>query len=372
MKIWIDGYEANVAQRLGSGQVAFELLKNIEKLDKENDYTVLLPSEPRDDLPKEREGFKYQIIRPSKLWTRFALPLHLFRSSQKPDLIFSPTHYIPQFTSLKRIVTVFDTGYFHFPETLPRADLWKLKNWTKYSVKNAEHIITISEAAKKDIIKFYKIDEDKITVAYPGHSLSFKPVNDKAKVEKIKNQYKIQGNYIIYIGTIQPRKNLVRLIEAMKDIQDLKLVLVGKTKGLGRQGWKYQEILATPSKLGIENKVIFTGFVPDEELVYLLSGASAFVFPSLWEGFGIPVVDAMACGKPVIVSNVASLPEIVGDAGVLVDPNSVDSIKDGILKLVNDKALMQRLSHKSMDRAALFSWEKMARQVLDVFRQTQK
>src|SRR5688500_15531555 len=133
MKIWIDGYEANVPQRLGSSQVGFELLRNLEKLDKENDYTILLPSEPMSDLPSERENWKYKILKPKKLWTRIALPLALFTAKDKPDLFFSPTHYGPIITPrfVKKVITIFDLSYLHFPEMFTKTDLYKLTNWTK-------------------------------------------------------------------------------------------------------------------------------------------------------------------------------------------------------------------------------------------------
>ena len=358
MKIWIDGYEANVPQRLGSSQVAFELLRNLEKIDKKNDYTILLPSPPLGDLPEEREGWKYKILKPKRLWTQIALPLYLYLSRNKPNIFFSPTHYIPRFCPLgiKRICTIFDLSFVHFPEMFNAKDLWQLKNWTKFSVANADHIITISNTSKKDIIGQYAVDKEKITVAYPGFN---KEVFKKTQVKT--------GNYIIYVGTVQPRKNLIRLIEAVSRIEDLKLFIVGKTKGEGREGWMYEDILQAPKKLGIEDRVKFLGFVPTEKLPKLLSGALAFVEVSLWEGFGIPVVEAMAAGVPVIVSNASSLPEIVGKAGLLVDPYSVDQIEQAIRTVVSDKKLHQKLSRLGLEQARKFSWDKMAKALLKLY-----
>lgn len=356
MRIWIDGYEANVDQRLGSSQVAFELLRNLEKIDRENEYTILLPSPPLGDLPKERNNWNYKILKPKRLWTQVALPLALFTARQKPDLIFSPTHYIPRFSPVPRIVTIFDLSFLHFPEMFKKQDLWQLKNWTKFSAENADHIITISNFSKQDIIQKYGVNKEKITVACPGFD-----------EEVFKKTGKTQDNYIIYIGTIQPRKNLVRLIEAVSRIENLKLLIVGKTIGEGRGGWKYQEILETPKKLGVEDRVKFLGFVPTEDLPDLLSGSLAFVLPSLWEGFGIPVLEAMACGVPVIVSNVSSLPEVVGKAGLLIDPYSVDQIEQVMRTIVLDKKLRQKYSKAGLLRAQKFSWSKMAKVVLKEF-----
>ena len=370
--IWIDGYEANVGQRLGSSQVAFELIKNIEAIDRsyrENNYTVLLPSTPLPDFPQEREGFKYKILKPNKLWTRIALPFALFKTKEKPDLIFSPTHYIPRFVpkNIKKVVTIFDLSYLHYPQMFNKKDLYKLKNWSGYSIKNADHIITISQSTKKDIIKQYGREKSEVTIAYPGYnSRLMQPIKDQAKIEKFLKKYNINYSYIIFIGTVQPRKNLLKLIEAFKNIEHLKLVIVGKIKGEGRQGWMSDEILELPKKLGIEERVTFTGFVPDADLPYLINGATAFILPSLWEGFGIPVVDAMACGVPVIVSNVSSLPEVVGKAGLLVDPRSVDQIEQAIRIVSTDKKLHDKLAKMGIERAKKFSWKKMTKQVINV------
>lgn len=357
MKIWIDGYEANIRERLGSSQVAFELLRNLEKIDRKNEYTILLPSPPLGDLPKERHNWKYRILKPKRLWTQIALPLALFTTRNKPDLIFSPTHYIPRFSPVPRIVTIFDLSFLHFPEMFNKKDLWQLTNWTKFSAENANHIITISNFSKQDIVAQYGIKKEKITIAYPGFNKEiFHKTNGKL------------DNYIIYIGTIQPRKNLVRLMEAFARIEgNLQLVIIGKTTGEGRQGWKYQEILETPKKLGIEKRVKFLGFVPTEQLPELLSGALAFVLPSLWEGFGIPVLEAMATGTPVIVSNVSSLPEVVGSAGILIDPYSDDQIEQAIRTIITDQKLRLKYSQAGLRRAQKFSWSKMAKVVLREF-----
>lgn len=397
--IWIDGYEANVPQRLGSSQVAFELLKNIEELDNENNYTILLPNEPFQDLPKPRKNWQYKILKPAKLWTRLIIPAYYYLTKEKPDIILSPTHYIPAFIKAKRITTIFDLSFLRFPEMFQKQDLFKLTKWTQYSAKNSEAIITISDSSKNDIKEFYKIPDKKITVAYPGYNENlFKPINDKDKIQNILDKYKITGNYIIYIGTIQPRKNLLRLIQAFRNVilsdrmgdrlqkvssgefltrgsevegsvlntNSLKLVIAGKIKGKGKQGWMNEEILEEPKKLKIEEKIIFTDFVPTEELPYLISGSRAFVLPSLWEGFGIPVVEAMACGVPVITSCVSSLPEVTGDAGLLVDPKSTTQLEQAIRLLTTDQKLHAKLSKKALEQAKKFSWQQMAEKVIKV------
>ena len=357
MKIAIDGYEANVPQRLGSSQVAFNLIKAIESLDKKNEYVVYIPENPLPDLPKARAGFKYKKIGPKRLWTYIALPIAL--KTSKFDLFFSPTHYIPRFSAIKKIATIFDLSFLKFPETFISRDLWQLKNWTKFSVENSDHIITISNSTKKDIIASYGINKNAVTVAYPGYDSE---IFHKKNVSL--------DNYIIYIGTIQPRKNLIRLMEAVARIDSLKLIIVGKTEGMGKKGWKYEDILETPKRLGIEDRVEFSGFVEKKKLHDLLAHAQAFVLPSLYEGFGIPVLEAMASGTPVIVSNVSSLPEVVGEAGLLVDPYSVDQIEQAIRTITSDKKLQQKYSKLGILQAKKFSWDKMAKTVLKVFAST--
>lgn len=382
MKIWIDGYEANVAQRLGSSQVAFEIIRSLEKIDKRNDYTILLPRLPLADMPKEREGFRYKILKPKRFWTRIALPFALYLSKRKPDLIFSPTHYIPRFSPVKRICLIFDLSFLHFPRLFKKRDLWQLTNWTKFSIKNADRIITISNSTKKDMISNYKINKKMITVAYPGYDRekfnlpagrqevqnSRLPSGQaKFKIEEIKRKYNIEDPYIIYIGTIQPRKNLVRLIEAVSRIEGLNLVIAGKTSGLGREGWMYKESLEAPKRFDIEDRVIFTGFIPTEELPALLSGSIAFIQPSLFEGFGIPVIEAMACATPVLASNVSSIPEVVGKAGLLFNPLSVDQIEQAIRTVMTDKKIRDKYVKLGLQQSKNFSWDKMARTVLKVF-----
>lgn len=368
MKIAIDGYEANVAQRLGSSQVAYELLKHLELIDDKNDYQILLPSPPLVDLPKERSGWSYKILTPYKLWTKIALPFYLYSKRKEFDLIFSPTHYIPRFSPIKRIVTIFDLAFLKFPEMFTRKDLWQLKSGSAFSIKNADHIVTISYSTRKDIIDCYKIDKNEITVVYPGYDQDkFYPISDKRVINQQLKKIGIEKDYIIYIGTIQPRKNLVRLFEAVSRIENINLVVVGKTTGEGRQGWMFDEIITKPKELGIEDRVIFTGYVPTESLVYLLNGAKAYILPSLWEGFGIPVVEAMACGIPVIVSGVSSLPEVVGSAGILVDPMSLDQIEQAIRLLISDSKLRNKKSKECLNQAKKFSWEKMTKSVLKVF-----
>lgn len=357
MRIGVDGNEANVKYRVGAGQYAFEILKRLYSLDQKNQYLIYLKDNPLSDFPKERENWRYLFFGAKKLWTQISLPVKLF-FGPKLDLFFTPTHYAPRFSPVPRVITIFDLSYLYFPELFRKSDLYQLKNWTAYSVAKAKVIITISEFTKKEIVKNYGFPKDKIFVCYPGFDRSQFRSQGKDRVEKVKIKYGISGDYLFYLGTIQPRKNLIRLLEAVKGLKEIKLVIAGK------KGWLYDEFFQKVAEM--KDRVIVTDFVPDEDLPALFSGAKAFVLPSLYEGFGIPVIEAMACGCPVVVSNVSSLPEVVDDAGVLVNPNSIESIKEGIDKVLKGENFAQELSQKGLKTAQKFSWEKCAKEVLKV------
>lgn len=354
MLIGIDGNEANVEKKVGIGEYAFELLKQFEQFGiKNSEFRIYLKNKPRDDMPKERSGWRYMVIGPKKFWTQFALPLNLFFCKGRPDIFFTPTHYAPRFSLVPTAVSVMDLSYVHFPHLFKRSDLYQLRNWTAYSVRNASVIFTISQASKNDIIKIYKVREDKVIVTYPGIK------NQKSNMNEIKKKYEIEGDYVLFVGTLQPRKNIVRLIEAFSRLKnDIKLVVVGK------KGWLYGDILEAPKKFNIENRVKFLDFVPDEDLPSFYKNAVCFVLPSLYEGFGLPVLEAMKYGCPVVTSNVSSLPEVGGDAALYVNPLDVNDIAKNIELIINNEKLRKELIEKGLMQVKKFSWEKTAKETL--------
>ena len=435
MIIGIDGNEANVKDRVGSGTYAFELLKQfhssslnssswrerqrpIESDDEilslrsrmtrrnNHQFIVYLKDSPLPDLPKESANFKYKAFGPKKLWTQFALPIKLMFGRQ-PDVFFSMAHYGPRFSKVPYVVTIHDLSYLHYPELFKKSDLLQLRSWTKYSVQNATHIIAVSQTTKDDIVKNYHVDPAKITVTYEGYDQSRIKPQSESQINRMKKKYQIDGNYIIFVGTLQPRKNLERLIEAFATLMQrvpralsvprvprardtrgthdtfdtLSLVIVGK------KGWLYDSIFQKVKDLNVNQRVIFTNYVPDDDLPALISGAKAYILPSLWEGFGIPVIEAQACGVPVVVSNTSSLPEIVrastsevgsdfskvsfannavvSDSAVLINPESVQSIASGIKKALDPK-IRSDLVKKGFLNIKRFSWQKCAKQTLGV------
>lgn len=358
MIIGIDGNEANVEKRVGSNIYAFELLKWLHKIDKKNSYLIYLKEKPLDDLPKEGKQWQYRMIFPKRLSTQVGLPLKLYLKSPRPHIFFTPGHYAPRFSPVPIIISILDVSYLLFPEYFRKSDLAQLTSWSAYSIENASRVLTISEATKKDIIKFYGVNPDKIVVTYPG----FTPFTETQNTD-IFSKYKIGERYCIFVGTLQPRKNLIRLLEAFHKLNEktLKLVIVGK------KGWLYTEIFDKVKELNLDNQIIFLDYVDRFDLYQLYQKAQFFILPSLYEGFGIPVVEAMAAKVPVVVSNVSSLPEIVGDAGIFVDPYSVDDIARGIREAINlDETTRNSIIKKGLERAKQFSWEKTARETLAV------
>jgi len=376
MTIGINGYEAVVSRfgydqksglprRVGSGAYCFELLLSLNKIDKVNNYIIYLPQSPTSDLPKERDNWHYKMVRPKKMWTLFGLSLEFLLGKSKPDVFFSPTHYLPIFSPRKSAISVLDVSYIRYPEFFKKSDLNQLTNWTRFSIRKARKVFTISQGSKDDIIKEYGIPGYKVAVTYPGikkvSSIKYKVLS----MGELKKKYGVGGEYILFVGTLQPRKNIARLIEAFSRVSRSSLIL--NTLSLiiiGKKGWLYEEILEAPKKFNVEDRVKFLDFVPDEDLPSFYKNALCFILPSLYEGFGLPVLEAMKYGCPVITSNISSLPEAGGDAALYVDPLSVNDITKNLELIINDQELRKKLIEKGYEQVKKFSWEKTARETL--------
>ena len=427
MKIGINGYEAVVPRfgfdkktglpnRVGSGEFCFQILSELARIDNTNNYSVFLPTPPSKDLPPERDRWKYEVFRSKKLWTLLGLSKRLMREKGRFDVFFSPTHYLPLFTGVPPVIAILDVSYLYFPELFKKKDLNQLKFWGGYSIRKAKKIITISNSSKNDIIKAYHVPEDKVEVIYPG----VKKIQDSGftiyNMEELKKKFGIEGNYILFVGTLQPRKNITRLVEAFsmvvnrqsrfsgdarqsqsksskssrslsenlssgqtqKDVtvfdspqsglphDALQLVIVGK------KGWQYEEILEAPKKYGVETSVKFLENVTDEELPSLYKNALCFVLPSLYEGFGLPILEAMQYGCPVLTSNVSSLPEAGGDAALYFNPENVEDITKNLKLITQNSKLREELIKKGYEQIKKFSWEKSARKTLGVLEELGK
>ncbi len=376
MIIAIDGNEANVEKRVGISEYAYWLLYYFAKFAESNksvdiQFVIYLKQHPLKVLPKETSNWKYKIVGPGKFWTQFGLPLSLFLTKTKPDVFFSPTHYAPRFSPIPTVVSIMDLAFLQFPELFNKSDMYQLRNWTKYSVEKASKVLTISNSSRNDIIKTYKVPEQKVKTIYPGikQSVSLEP--HVYAMNELKAKYNISDNFVLFVGTLQPRKNISRLIEAFALLleskklhaeyqDDLQLVIIGK------KGWLYEEILNAPQKYGVQDKVRFLEGINDDELKIFYKNALCYVLPSLYEGFGLPVVEAMKQGCPVITSNISSMPEAGGDAAIYIDPKDSQDIAQKLTKVINDKELRKTLVEKGKKQADKFSWEKTAKETLKV------
>ncbi|MCX6816311.1 MAG: glycosyltransferase family 1 protein [Candidatus Beckwithbacteria bacterium] len=357
MLIGIDANEANVQNRVGSNEFAYQILWQLYRQGSKQQFLIYLSSAPVADLPQPKANWQYRTFPPKFFWTQWRLPLSLYLDKNRPNVFLTLGHYAPRFSPIPTMVCIMDLAFLKFPDSFLKSDLYKLKNWTAYSVKHACHIFAISQATKNDIMTSYNIPENKISVVYPG-------------VEQLKVSGKslVDGQYLLYVGTLQPRKNLDALIEAFSSITHPvcdefshrvwkkwpQLVIAGKV------GWKF--------KIKPVSHVKYLGYVPNEKLGALIKSATALVLPSLYEGFGIPVVQAMSLGTPVLVSRNSSLPEIVGDAGFYIEPPfGPDEIKQGIIKVLSLTTESKRtIINKAKIRAQQFKWSKAAEKILEV------
>lgn len=359
MVIGIDGNEANIDRKVGIGEYAYELLLQFAKAKEDVKFEVYLKENPRIEMPVPTSNFKYRIVGPKKLWTQFGLPLNLF-IEKRPDVFFTPTHYAPRFSPIPTAISIMDLSFIHFPNLFAKRDLYQLTNWTSYSVKNASKIFTISQSSKDDIIDIYGVDDNKIFVTYPGIK---EGSNGKIlTMDDLRKKFGIDKNYILFVGTLQPRKNIIKLIEAFSKIERENLILVI----VGKKGWLYEDILSAPQKFGVLERVKFLDFAEDKDLPSLYQNATCFVLPSLYEGFGLPVLEAMKYGCPVLVSNVSSLPEAGGDAAIYFDPKDANDIKEKIEKVISNTKLRSEMIEKGKLQIKKFSWEKTARETLRV------
>lgn len=345
MLIGIDANEANVGKRVGSNVFAYEVLKQLYRQGGRHQFLIYLSREPLADLPRPKTNWHYRILSPGWLWTQWRLPLDLFFSRPRPKVFLTLGHYAPRISPVPTMVCIMDLAFLKFPETFRASDLWQLTNWTNYSVRNASHIFAISQATKNDIINSYGVSSSKISVAYPG--VDKLPVTGTSPVK---------GDYLLYVGTLQPRKNIDALIEAFETFHpgvECKLIIAGKF------GWKYK-IQPAPN-------VKYLGFVPKDRLAALIKGSLGLILPSLYEGFGIPVVQAMSLGVPVLASRNSSLTEIVSDCGLYIEsPFDASAIRSGLDRLLSlSSTEKQQLVVRAKLRSQQFSWERTGQTIIN-------
>ncbi len=372
MIIGIDGNEANIQNRVGVNVYAFKLLHELQKLNenrsKPHNLIVYLKNEPLSDLPKETKNFRYKVITGGGIWLITKLMPYLFKNPEKIEILFSPSHYTIPLLTIPKVVSIMDLGYLENSGQFTKKVFWQLKYWTAISIFASKQVLTISEDSKKDIVRHYPFASKKVKVTYLSHDLEPKDYNvSQNDVRRVKNKYSIVSDYILYLGTLKPSKNIDGLIRAFniiskkKEYKNIQLVIAGK------KGWLYESLFELVDKFNIKDKVIFTDFFPESEKMALRKGAKVFVQVSHTEGFGIDTLSSLAIGTPVVVSNVGSLPEVVGGAGVVVNELDDDDIARGIEKVLkSSKNEYNKLVEKGKAQAKKFSWQKCAGQTLEI------
>lgn len=401
MTIGFDASRAFIENRTGTENYSFQLLKSLSRIDQKNTYLIYLrPGQnPGKDWP---ENFKFKVINFPRLWTQLGLALRTFIDPL--DVLFIPAHTLPLIRNpfLETVITVHDLGAEYLPAFHQLKQVLYLKLMTHYQLRSASKIIAVSEATKKDIVKRVGIKSGKIEVVYEGVGEEFRVQNSEFRIDtqnNILNGFGLEkGKYFLFVGTIQPRKNLGRLIKAFSvfrsrlsdqsqsvvgssvsetgkqktekpksenreqrtDNRNFKLILVGN------KGWKSDEIYSLPKELEIEKQVRFLGRISDEELRVLYGSAAALTYPSLFEGFGLPILEAFACGCPVITSNTSSMPEVAGNGAMLVDALNEAEITEAMVKITKNDILRNSLVVKGYSRLKNFSWEKSAQNTLEV------
>jgi glycosyltransferase involved in cell wall biosynthesis len=359
-------------QRLGVASYIFSLVRGLSRIDKANEYFVFTTPDGRSELSLNAGNF--QTIIPEHdissslsriLWEQTGLINETKRL--KLDILHNPDHALPVFsTNSRTIMTVHDLAFLKFPKTFSIGKRIYKQLITKTTIKKADSIIAVSNSTRDDLIELFDIPRNRIHVIYEGIDGSCKPVTDRSFISKVNNKYGLAKDFILFVGAIEPRKNIPMLLKAFQRLRSekgfaLDLVIAGG------KGWLSQSVFDTARNLGIEDSVKFLGYVQKDELAVLYSIARVFAYPSLYEGFGFPPLEAMSCGAPVIVSNVSSLPEVVGDAALKIDPRDEGGLADAILKITTDDKLRAGLIKKGFERVKFFSWEKCARETLKVY-----
>ncbi|MCL5795664.1 MAG: glycosyltransferase family 4 protein [Patescibacteria group bacterium] len=353
MKIGID-IQTTLGQKTGFGFYVKNLVSQLEKIDRKNQYVLIKPAS-ETDLSAPKRFY----------WDQFQVPKRA--QDEKVDVLHQPCFSVPIFYRGKVVVTVHDLIARLFGKDIPFYSRQFFGKWMPFSYRRADKIIANSEHTKKDIVKILKIHPKKIKVIYLAAGSEFRKIHDQKKINQVTKKYKTGNKYLLHLGTLNPRKNLEFLIKVfagiVKDFPQYNLVISGK------EGWYFEGLFKLAKKLGLSKKIIFTGYIDDCDKPYLINAATVFTFPSLYEGFGLPLLEAMACGVPVISSNTSSLPEVVGEAGILIKPTDEKAWVNAIKLLLSNTKLRQQYIDRGLKQAQKFSWTKTARETLEVYQE---
>ncbi len=352
MRIGIDASRTTVARRTGTEVYSLAITRALLQLDTGHSWELYFRDDPPPDLfPSSRA--ERIVIRQPRLWTHLGLSARLRRAP--PDCLFVPAHTLPLYHPCPSVVTVHDLGYLHFPEAHPIRQRLYLDASTRFSALSATALIADSEATRRDLVQHYRVPETKAAVVYPGLDASLKPVRDTGRLAALRQKHGLPERFVLHVGTIQPRKNLARLIEACDSVH-IALVLAG------RLGWMAEAIY----QKGRARGVCFLDYVADDDLAALYSAAALYVCPSLYEGFGFTVLEAMACGTPVVCSDGGSLPEVAGEAALVVPASDAQVLAEAVRRSLADESLRRDLIAKGLRNVERFSWNRAAQQTLAV------
>lgn len=364
------GINARHLQNIHSGIVIYllNLILNLKKIDDENEYTLFFGS--KKNIPQNILNFEFNYDIPKIpadsqllkiLWAHLYLPHAI--SKHKIDIFHETTFVAPLFKKCPVVLTIYDLAYLYLPFCFACRQRLYFKSLISQSIRQSDLIIAISENTKKDIINNFSVSPNKIRVIYGGVDEIFRPMVDKKEIEKIKKIYKIKKDFVLAVSLISPRKNIIRLIKAFKLLRNQKKINI-QLVIVGRNGWLYRDVFREAVSSGLEDDIIFCGHIPKKHLLFLYNAASVFAYPSLYEGFGLPILEAMASGCPVVSSNTSSMPEVCGDAALLADPKNVEELSELLYKLFSDESLKNNLIEKGLGRVKEFSWEKTAKETL--------
>jgi glycosyltransferase involved in cell wall biosynthesis len=351
--------------RAGIGQYILGLIEGLGKIDGENEYVVLQSRKDNTIVTDQPNFSKKSLWTPSHhTFEQLALPFEI--TPLRLDILHSPDFIPPFRRDYKSVITVHDLAFILYPHFLTQQSALYYGQIDR-AVRHADHIIADSLSTKRDIISFLGVPESKITVIYAAANSMYQPIRDQQSVKEIREKYGIDGPFMLFVSTIEPRKNLPTLLRAYRQLLDhyklqVRLVVVGQ------RGWFCGEVFALTESLELTDDILFLGHVATKDLVLLYNAARVLVHPSLYEGFGLPPLEAMSCGTPTIVSSVSSLPEVVGDASLLVSPEDIEGWTVAMWRMLTDDSLHSELAEKGLKRAQLFSWEKAARETLRTYK----
>jgi glycosyltransferase involved in cell wall biosynthesis len=372
MRIAID-YTAAIRQGAGIGTYVRNLVAAVLAQDTTNQYTLLTSGHPTPDHPfptaENVQGRSLYI--PDRylniLWYRWRVPVPATLFSGRVDIYHGPDFVLPPLSSkVRKVVTIHDLAFLEHPEYAVPSLAAYLKQVVPQAVRSADAVATVSSETSRTLIKHFNTPREKLTVVPLGVSPHFRRITDPVLLGATRNKFDLKHPLVLGVGTLEPRKNHTGLIKAFYQAQKQKngpaMLAIA-----GGEGWLYDETRQLVADLKLESKVRFLGRVSDFELVTLYSMADIFAFPSFFEGFGIPPIEAMACGAPVITSNTSSLPEVVGDAAIQIDPHDIDALAHAITQLLEDEPLREELRQKGYQRVQHYTWEASARKMLDIY-----